>query len=127
MKGKRSIAFMKMDVELTEEIIFWIWTWKMESNGCLFLLNSSNQLQPWDRCVTGRIKPMMTRVNKSDEGMKPSTHIVKLVSAFHSGCSRLDGIGCFCDSGIPSRLESEGRVIGYADAEERLCLLDGLA
>jgi hypothetical protein len=70
---------------------------------------------------------MMTRVNKNDEGNRPSIRIVKRVSAFHSGCGRLDGIACFRDSGIPSRIESEGRVIGYADAEERLCLFDALA
>jgi hypothetical protein len=101
MEVAPSNTFKKMDVELTGEIAFWIWTWKMESYRRLFLLNSSNQLQPWARGVVGRTKRMMTRLNKSHEGNKPSTHIVKLVSAFHSGCNRLDGIVSLCEARIP--------------------------
>jgi hypothetical protein len=96
-----SISFKKMDVELTGEITFWIWTWKMESYQCLIFLNSSNQHQSWDRCVVGLTKRMTTRVNKSDEGNRPSTRIVKLVSAFHSECNRLDWIASLRDAGIP--------------------------
>jgi hypothetical protein len=80
-----AINLLQENVQLMEEIGFWMWTRKMESYGCLFLLNSSNQHQSWDRCVVGLTNGMMTRVNKTDEGNRASIRIVKLVSAFHSG------------------------------------------
>jgi hypothetical protein len=100
MKIAPLISFKKMDVELTVEISFWIWTWKMGSYRGLFLLNSSNQHQPWDGGVAGLAKRMRTRVNKGHEENRPSISIVKLISAFHTGCNRRDGIASFCDAGI---------------------------
>jgi hypothetical protein len=85
-----------IDVELTGEITFWIWTWKMESYRCLFLLNSANSLQTWDCYVIGLTKHMMTRLNTRDEGNMPSIRIARLVSAFH--CP--DGISSLCEAGI---------------------------
>jgi hypothetical protein len=65
----------------------------------------------------------MTRLNKMDKGNIQSTHVAKLVSAFHSACNPVNVIESFRNAGIVLHLESTGVAVCSVDKYQCRCLL----